>query len=421
MAGFHLELPTIQNWNCHSCSGCCKRHQIEITEEERQRMVDQGWMNDDSLPDHEPAVVWFKGPRWKKNWRLGSQADGACVFLDEEGLCRIHAKFGEPTKPLACRVYPYAFHPAGKKVTVSVRFSCPSVVENRGKAIVDQSAELKQMAREVVPDGTDRIPPPEISPRSTVDWPDFLRFVSAIETTLADESTPVLLKLKRTLFWLNLVEQSRFDTVSGQRLDEFLRVITEAAEQSVVSEDASSPSKTGCTLFRMLVAQYARNDTSVDIKSGWRNRWRLLTTAVRFARGRGDVPPLQNVFRPIPFSTIEKPFGPPSEEAEEMLTRYFRVKTKGLQFCGRAFFDIGLVEGFRSLVLVYPSILWLARWLAAGDERTRIETNDVAQAIAIADHYHAYTPAFGTRAFRRRVRIITRLGDIEKLCDWYSQ
>jgi lysine-N-methylase len=294
-------------------------------------------------------------------------------------------------------------------------------VENRGKAIVDQSAELKQMAREVVPDGTDRIPPPEISPRSTVDWPDFLRFVSAIETTLADESTPVLLKLKRTLFWLNLVEQSRFDTVSGQRLDEFLRVITEAAEQSVVSEDASSPSKTGCTLFRMLVAQYARNDTSVDIKSGWRNRWRLLTTAVRFARGRGDVPPLQNVFRPIPFSTIEKPFGPPSEEAEEMLTRYFRVKTKGLQFCGRAFFDIGLVEGFRSLVLVYPSILWLARWLAAGDERTRIETNDVAQAIAIADHYHAYTPAFGTRAFRRRVRIITRLGDIEKLCDWYSQ
>ena len=273
----------------------------------------------------------------------------------------------------------------------------------------------------LVPDGVDLIPAPEISPGSAVDWPDFQRFVSAIDTTLADESVPLLLKLKRTLFWLNLAEQSRFDAISGSRLDEFLKVVTQAAEQSVTDEAAAPPSKTGRMLFRMLVAQYARNDTSVDLNSGLMNRWRLLSTAVRFALGRGNVPPLQNVFRPIPFATIEQPFGQPSEQAEEMLTRYFRVKTKGLQFCGRAFFDIGLVEGFRSLVLVYPSILWLARWLAAGDKRTRIETDDVAQTIAIADHYHAYTPAFGTRAFRRRVRILTQLGDIEKLGDWYSR
>ena len=54
---------------------------------------------------------------WSRRYRLGHQADGACVFLDERGLCRIHAKFGEQAKPLACRIYPYAFHPAGKKIT----------------------------------------------------------------------------------------------------------------------------------------------------------------------------------------------------------------------------------------------------------------------------------------------------------------
>ena len=46
--------------------------------------------------------------------RLGHLADGACVFLDPAGRCRIHAKFGEAAKPLACRLYPLVIHPAGK-------------------------------------------------------------------------------------------------------------------------------------------------------------------------------------------------------------------------------------------------------------------------------------------------------------------
>ena len=219
-----LTLPTIQNWSCHNCGGCCRQHAIEVTEEERQRILSQGWTANDGTPTGNALFERHAGPPWAKRYRLAHQADGACVFLDERGLCRIHAKFGEAAKPLACRVYPYAFHPAGKQVTVSLRFSCPSVVANRGRSMKQNADEIKQLARAVVPEGHERTPPPALSGRERVDWPDLLRVIDAIDATLAAESVPITLKLNRTLFWLNLVEQSRFDKLSSGRLTEFLEI-----------------------------------------------------------------------------------------------------------------------------------------------------------------------------------------------------
>ena len=120
MTSPRLTLPVLQNWDCHSCAGCCRQHQIEITAEEYQRIQQQGWTSADG--NAQGVVVeriggWWGPPRY----RLAHREDGACVFLNEQGLCRIHAKFGEMGKPLACRVYPYALHPAGKTVTVSLR------------------------------------------------------------------------------------------------------------------------------------------------------------------------------------------------------------------------------------------------------------------------------------------------------------
>ncbi|HET6426488.1 MAG TPA: YkgJ family cysteine cluster protein [Planctomycetaceae bacterium] len=116
-----LQLPTIQNWDCHNCGGCCTQHLIEVTEAERQRILAQNWTPADGIPAGQPLFEWHAGPPWKKRYRLAHRPDGGCVFLDDKGLCRIHAKFGEAAKPLACRIYPYAFHPQGKSVTVSLR------------------------------------------------------------------------------------------------------------------------------------------------------------------------------------------------------------------------------------------------------------------------------------------------------------
>jgi lysine-N-methylase len=394
---------------------------IEITEEDRQKIVEQKWTAADGVD--MPPVVWHAGPPWKKRYRLAHRADGACVFLDDKGLCRIHAKFGEPAKPLACQVYPYALHPGGRKLALSLRFSCPSVVENKGRPVSLQVRELKRIAELTVPPTADQIPPPAISPGVRVEWPDFHRFVNALDNTLAEPDVDLLTRILRAVFWVRLVAQSNFDVVRGNRLDEYLHLVTEAANNGISELPTArrEPSRAGRLQFRMLAAQYSRVDTFEKAARGLRGRLRLLRAALRFARGQGSVPPLHPGFHKVPFRQLEASFGGLPPEADAILTRYFRVKIQGLHFCGLAYYRVPFVEGFYSLALVYPVVMWQARWLAASESREQITADDVARVLAIADHHHGYSPVLGTRSSRRRVRLLTHDDDLERLCCWYAR
>jgi lysine-N-methylase len=324
---------------------------------------------------------------------------------------------------LPCRIYPYAFHPAGKQTAVSLRFSCPSVVANKGRAVTEQQTELRMLAGAVVPGGAGAILPPAVSATEKVDWPDFMSFIAALDATFANPESKLLSKLLQALFWMRLVGQSKFDSVRGERLHEFLELITTAGQHEVEAntESTPEPSRAGRLQFRMLVAQYARKDTLASSEGGWGARWRLLRSAMRFARGTGNIPPLREGFREVPFSALEQEFGGVTPEAEEILTRYFRVKIQGLSFCGPAYYDVPLVEGFQSLALVFPSVLWLSRWLATGEGRCTLSTDDVVRALAAADHQHGYSPVFGHANFRRRVRSLALTNDIARLSAWYAR
>lgn len=419
-----LTFSTNQNWSCHNCSGCCRHHTIAVSEDERQRILSLRWTAEDGAPTGEASFEKPFGPPGARRFLLAHQRDGACVFLNEKGLCRIHAKFGEGAKPRACRVFPFAFHPAGKKVALSLRFSCPSVTANQGPALTQRRDELQRLAREVVPEGHEQIAAPALSPRKQVDWPDFSRFIAALDETLAPADVPIALKLERALFWLDLVE-ARFDESSAGRVTEFLDFIRQAActrfpEAGAPAPPVAPPSSTARMMFRMLTAQYARKDTAADLSAGWLGRLKLFSAAMRFTRGTGQVPSLQPVFREVPFAALEEPFGFPGE-SEELWTRYFRVKVQGLHFCGPAFYGLPLVEGFQDLALILPATMWIARWLAASQERSQLTAQDVGQALAIADHHHGYSPSFATAGFRRRVRILAQLDEIPKLIRWYAR
>jgi len=421
MAKPQLELPVIQNWSCHNCGGCCRQHLIEVTEEERQRILSQNWTSADGI--NQPVLAWHAGPPWKKRYRLAHQADGGCVFLDEKGLCRIHAKFGEAGKPLACRIYPYAFHPAGKSFTVSLRFSCPSVVANRGKPIAQQSGEISRIAEAVIPKSAEKSPPPLLTARDRVEWSDLLAFNEALDHTLADPTAPLVVRIVRAVTWTTLVGQSSFDKLRGPRIRELIGLLMDAARIDVpgLPEKADEPSPVGRLYFRTLVAQYARKDTVADLAAGLVGRWRLLRAILKFTRGRGTIPPLQPIFQSVPFESLESEFGQLDAASDAILTRYFRVKIQGLHFCGPAYYDIPFVEGFHSLALMLPVTLWLARWLAVGTGRNRLTVEDISTALTIADHHHGYSPALGQSAARSRVRWLTQAGDLNRFCLWYSR
>lgn len=361
------------------------------------------------------------GSLFKKSWRLAHGSDGGCVFLGDDGLCRIHAKFGEAAKPLACRIYPYALHPAGKKVTVSLRFSCPSVVANLGKPVSECRDELKEIERLVVPANADRILPPRIGNREQLDWPDTLKVVNALhELVTQDEEVGIIERLYRALFVVGLVGEAKFDLIRGARLGDFLEIIAEAASGEELPEP-TQPASVMQMQFRLLVAHYARKDTVADLDAGLAGRWRLFRAATKFASGRGTATPLQDCFKEVPFEAMEQPFGELPDEFEEILTRYLSVKLQGLHFCGPAYYGIPLVEGFRSLVLIVAAMSWIAKWLAASDGRSEWTTEDLSKAMTIADHHHGYSPVFGSSGFRRRVNMFARTDDLTRLLLWHTR
>ncbi|MBM4076387.1 MAG: YkgJ family cysteine cluster protein [Planctomycetes bacterium] len=362
---------------------------------------------------------WIKATRW----RLTHQEDGSCIFLDERGFCRIHSKFGEAAKPLACRIYPYAFHPAGKSVVVSLRFSCPSVVKNLGTAVVEQAAEIRRLAQDVLPRERQPGNPPPLHHNEITTWNDFLQFVQALDQSVSDSSVPLILRLLRTCFWVGLVGQSTFQKLQGSRITDFLSLVTEAstAEIPSIPENVEEPSLLGKLYFRLLVAQYARKDTAADLSLGLLGRFRLARMIWAFSKGTGTTPRIQDIFQSIPFELIENPVGVLNEEQERILTRFLRVKIQGIHFCGPAFYEYSYVEGFQSLALCVVSILWIARWLMLSSSRSSLSTDDIVTAITIADHHHGYSPTLGQSASRQRARTLSSTGDLQRLLIRYSR
>src|SRR5687767_14626337 len=104
-------LPVLQHWDCHGCTDCCRQYLVGVTDEEQARITGQGWESDPAMK----GVRLFKrfGGWFSRKKALNSRADGACVFLNEQGGCRIHAKFGSEGKPLPCRIYPFVLVPTG--------------------------------------------------------------------------------------------------------------------------------------------------------------------------------------------------------------------------------------------------------------------------------------------------------------------
>jgi len=407
-----IEIPTIQNWSCHGCTDCCRgRLMIAITSAEKLRLEQQNWTAADGV---DPAAMLVgEGDQY----RLGHSADGACVFLDAAGRCRIHAKFGEAAKPLACRLYPLVIHPAGKRVAVGLRFSCPSAAANRGLPLSAQAKEIRKLASLVVPENYQEGSPPPIAHTSGMQWPDFLRFVKWLDLTLAAEHVPVALKLLRGLHWLNAVEKGSLDSVSGPSAEEILEVLVRSAaeKQPRLPAELPRPSAFGQLFLRLLGLEQARADATHDPNRKSAHLLGRLFAALRLVRSGGRTPALTRELGRVSFADIEKSSGPLSAEAEAILTRYFRVKVQSLHFCGRAFYDRPLIEGFRFLALMFPVIIWLARWLALSAGRAAVADSDVLKAVTLVDYQYSYAPYLGWRT-----RLLQQRNDIVRLCAWYA-
>ena len=360
-------LPVLQNWDCRGCTDCCREYAIFLSPDERKRIADQHWESD---PDLKGVKTVVRGGRWWQFWsrtrKLNHRKDGACVFLADDGRCRIHAKHGAAAKPLACRVYPFVLVPTGDSWRVGLRYACPSAAGDEGRPVNEHRAEINEYARaleerEGIAAGS--VPPPPLHGQQTVEWPDLLQFVRALRTVLAEEVRPLEWRLRKCLALAALCRQARFDMVKGARLREFLELVTSGVEDDLPATPdlVHPPTWLGRLLFRQVMALYARKDVGPNRGLSRRGRFALLWAAWKFARGAGSVPRLHAALPKGTFEQVERPAGPLSPETTALLTRYYQVKLESTQFCGSSNHGRSFWDGFDALVLTFPAILWLAR------------------------------------------------------------
>lgn len=407
-----LQLPVHQHWSCHGTGRCCRDHVIEITREEKDRILAQGW---DDVPEMSGVRLVERAGRnsdGTPRFRLAHRADGRCVFLDDEGLCRIHRKFGLQAKPLACQIYPYVYVPLGSLVRVGLRFSCPSVVADRGDDLESQRSELARMGAAVT-DGGLLPEPPELAGGIPVpSWEWLVAYLDCASRFFVASPVDARLQCLRLLAWHGLVLTTLVERkgAAADWLDACAIQAIQRVDEAAVQ--VARPGRLARLIVRTLAARLGRRDRVTD-----RGLWATLTRGwrtVRIAVGVGRLPAMA-AFNSVPRRALCRVAPVPQEEANRVLLRYMRIKLWSGQFCGVANNGLSVHDGLLALTTAFVVILWLARWHAAARGETCPDVAAVAEAIQAVDHHFGYDPILTSRLACFRYRWLWNTGEIVRL------
>lgn len=417
-------LTVLQNWDCHSCGDCCRSYAVPVTADERARIEGQGW---DKQPEFAGVALFERRGR---DTFLAHRPDGTCVFLGPDSRCRIHAAHGAAAKPLACRIYPFLLVPAGDHWNLGLRMACPSAADNKGGPLADHLNEAREFAKslEAGAKGAEGAPPPALYGSQVVSWSDIGRIALAVSRALADGPDPFERRWRKVLFVVSMLRKATFDgggdkkkAVTGERLSEMLSVMLEAAtdEEPKTAAEVAKPGWAGRTVFRQLVAVYARKDHGAEKGAALGGPVRRFWSAVRFASGRGRVPKLHAALPDsATFAHADAPLGALSDNAVSLLVRWQRIKVESLQFCGPTNFGLSVWEGLESLALTFPVAMWLSRVLVAGGLTADAAVN---RAVRMTDDNFGFNPLLGSVRQKFALRVLATRGDLPRLIAWYGR
>lgn len=117
-------------WACHACGACCHGLTVEISKAEASRI--DASLYRDILNGQDFAEWSFVDPEKpaQRVLRQVPERNNACVFLDDRGLCSIHARQGPEFKPDPCQIFPHVVvHVPGGPPRLSLRLNCETMHE----------------------------------------------------------------------------------------------------------------------------------------------------------------------------------------------------------------------------------------------------------------------------------------------------
>jgi Fe-S-cluster containining protein len=349
---------------------------VELLRDEIDRVKNLAWAKDDPLFG-VTAVMKHSGRTY-----LNHAPDGVCVFLNRQNnLCRIHADFGVDAKPLGCRLYPFQISPTfNGEATISPRYTCPTVRKNIGASHNVALPELRQLAKKMqFPAYFDQAITCNLDREQTYAVCEFAAtLLHGFDRN--DQRAVFLIALADWLATLNTDELDR-ETLGTAFLQ--LKQTVEAALAVPVNRPAGLVRMS----FRMFLGLHLRRDE--DVLDGRAGRFSRMLAMLKLVLGFGSLKDL-GVTHPAGKLKKARLFQPGLHPAEtevfELHWRMISTKLMSLHFMGSANANRNLLEGLRSLALLYPLVVATAKYRAGNRDASKIETEDVDYAVGVIEH-----------------------------------
>jgi len=403
-----LVLPVAeQRYSCHGCGNCCRDFTVQLREADLERLRAQDW----EKRLGEPVTVEFRGTTY-----LRQRADGACVFLMEDGLCRIHKEHGFAEKPIACQLFPFVLVPDERRTAVGISFACQSVRENRGAGLRSHLAEIDRMSRSV-PETRLATYGAMLADATSAKEGELEALAQAVDRLLA-RSDVVMRDRFDGLAWIAAsLGRAKLAEVRSTRFRELVTLLASAVPAELEHLPLAPALPKQLRLLRQ--ATYARLE-DVQVNAA-RERGRLRTvlgqllSSRAFTRGKGRVPPVaRGILAGTDFAAIAAvaPLSesPDRDEIDLLLSRYARATILGNRAWGAGYYGWPAVRGLQALVLNLACTAWTARALAAARGRGAANLDDARDALGRIDRHAGRAPWLGSVGERLRLEYF-RLDD----------
>jgi len=410
-----IHAPPFVNYSCQTCGWCCRQYDITFSKADQERLSKIDWGK------LEPALAgkeWYAPLNERRNpdkFRLRYTPEGACIFLNEKNLCRMHTHVGELGKTFGCSVYPFTFAATPSGVYVGMRFSCQAVAHGLGEPVVRRRDLMQKQLDLCERSGHLPVYPDvvRLNARTLLAWSDYMALEEALLRVVLRDDLPLSRRLFLAHKFLEVLGQAKLENVRGEKFRQLVAILEAGLMGEAATEPLPGPPG---WLPRMMYRQFhflfqrrqggSYRELSLPGRLGVRlkNFW----IGVQFAFNMGS-PQLPALPGRTPLRRIARMERQPLGPAEELaISRFLAAKIYGKQHFGKLFYGYTLSHGLGFWMLAAGAVMWYARAHAVARGAEQPDGSDVLEAIRYVDYCYGYSSAPALPIERLRVAILSR-------------
>ncbi len=422
-----------QKYSCHGCGSCCRDFTVQLTDTDLQKLNEQGWK--ERLG--QEYVVQFRGHSWLKQ-----TDDGACVFLGDNGLCKVHAEFGLEAKPLACQFFPFMLSPNVRDTHVGISFACGSVVASKGADLESHRGDVRRMS-ELLPASAPM--PVQLQGKLIASESEVATIETALDGWLRKKNISPAVRYQGLAWLITSLLQANLGNVRGEKLRQLASTLSDAVEQELPLLDWPEPSPRAWKLLRQAVFTRIEDPKIGDLLK----RGKVASVLGQWARSRKwavgkGISPKTAGFRSVDFASFEITFGVfdtsttsigdstslsieaakntltdsqshDAEAMDDLLQRWIRATILGGRAWGSGLYGLPIDQGLGLIMVNLLTALWLARFHAAGRGAQHVSLLDLQVAVGRVDRTSGRAVWLATAGERLRVKWLSHSDSLRLL------